>query len=261
MEQERVTTGQAAKLCSVTPDTILKWIKNKRIKAVKTAGGHYRIAMEKLKPFMVDSLEPNPVEEKPLQINYCWEYHAKEEAVNENCRECMIFKSKAEKCYLLFGLGKQAGHSQTFCTTSCYECEYFHFINQSPISVLVITENIEMKVKLKSDIKENLVLKFTSCSYDTSALIHDFRPDYIIIDESMVNSNADELCKHILNDPRAHGAQLIMAVPVNRNEKELPKGVCASISIPFTSSDMENCLMNLQNNFYGNKPLLTELVE
>jgi len=39
MDQDMVSTGQAAKLCSVTPDTILKWIKNNKIEAVQTAGG------------------------------------------------------------------------------------------------------------------------------------------------------------------------------------------------------------------------------
>ena len=38
-----LTTGQAAKLCSVTPDTILKWLKRGRLNGVRTAGGHYRI--------------------------------------------------------------------------------------------------------------------------------------------------------------------------------------------------------------------------
>ena len=70
MGQEIVSTGQAAKLCSVTPDTILKWIKNNRVEAVKTAGGHYRITKEKLKPYMVESLEPDPTDIKPIKIYF-----------------------------------------------------------------------------------------------------------------------------------------------------------------------------------------------
>jgi excisionase family DNA binding protein len=251
MEQERISTGQAAKLCSVTPDTILKWIKNKKIEAVKTAGGHYRITKEKLKPFMVERLDVAIPERELQQINYCWEFHAQDDGVNENCRECLIFKSKAEKCFLLFGLGKEAGHAQNYCTTSCYECEYFNFVNESPINVLVISENTELKSKLKDDVTGNIVLKFSSCGYDTSTLIQDFRPDYIIIDESMVNSNADELCKHILEDPRAHGSQLVLAITTQRVNDELPQGVCASIGIPFSALDMEECFQNLQKNFYG----------
>jgi excisionase family DNA binding protein len=256
MDQERVSTGQAAKLCSVTPDTVLKWIKNKRVEAVKTAGGHYRITKEKLKPYMVESLESEPPDTKPIKINYCWEYHSQNDSVNESCRDCMIFKSKAEKCFLMAGLGKQAGHAQTYCSSSCYECEYFHFINESPINVLIISENSEMKEKLKTDVKENLVLRATCCGYETSTLIQDFRPDYIIIDESMVKSNSDELCKHILEDPRVHGSQIILAITKQRATKDLPEGVCASVSVPFSAFDMEECFQNLQENFYGKQPVL-----
>jgi excisionase family DNA binding protein len=256
MDQDIISTGQAAKLCSVTPDTILKWIKNNKLEAIKTAGGHYRITKEKLQPYMVERLEPT--QQAPIQINYCWEYHARDDNVNESCRECLIFKSKAEKCYLLSGLGKQAGHAQTFCTTSCYECEYFQFISESPINVLIISENTDMKEKLKADVKENLVLKSSCCGYETSTLIQDFRPDYIIIDESMVKSNSDELCKHILDDPRAHGSQIILAVTKHKSDKELTRGVCASIGIPFSASDMEECFQNLQENFYGKQPVLAK---
>jgi len=256
MEQDMVSTGQAAKLCSVTPDTILKWIKNNKIEAVQTAGGHYRITKDKLKPYMVVSLEE--VQETTHQIDYCWQYHADKNNINENCRECMIFKSKAEKCYLVAGLGENAGHAQTFCTTSCYECEYFHLMNSSPISVLIISENQELKQKLQKEVNGNLTFKFACCGYDTSMIIQEFRPDYIIIDESMVNSNPDEICKHILNDPRVHGSQIVLAIAQQRSERKIPEGVCASIRIPFNASDMDECFQNLQKNFYGKQPVLTE---
>ena len=38
-----LTTGQAAKKLSVTPDTVLKWIKSGKLDAMKTPGGHNRI--------------------------------------------------------------------------------------------------------------------------------------------------------------------------------------------------------------------------
>ncbi len=115
-----------------------------------------------------------------------------------------------------------------------------------------------MKQKLQKDVNGNLTLKFACCGYDTSMIIQEFRPDYIIIDESMVNSNPDEICKHILNDPRVHGSQIILAIAKHRTEKKIPEGVCASIRIPFNASDMEECFQNLQKNFYGKQPVLTE---
>ena len=47
-----LTTGQAARLCSVTPDTVLKWIKKGRLRGVRTAGGHYRIERRLLDPLI-----------------------------------------------------------------------------------------------------------------------------------------------------------------------------------------------------------------
>ena len=38
-----LSTGKAAKALSVTPDTVLKWIKSGKLDARRTAGGHYRI--------------------------------------------------------------------------------------------------------------------------------------------------------------------------------------------------------------------------
>ena len=49
-----VSTGKAAELCSVTPDAVLKWIKTGKIQATRTAGGHYRISKECLKPFLAE---------------------------------------------------------------------------------------------------------------------------------------------------------------------------------------------------------------
>jgi excisionase family DNA binding protein len=259
MGQDMVSTGQAAKLCAVTPDTILKWIKNNRLEAVRTAGGHYRIMKEKLKPYLAESQTTSTKE--LLQINYCWEYHAKDEHINESCRDCMIFKSKAEKCYLMAGLGKNAGHAQTFCKTSCYECEYFNFVNKVQINVLIISENREMRKTLEAGDNRNLTLKFSCCGYETSTIIQEYKPDYIIIDESMVNSNPDELCKHILEDPRAHGSQIVLAITEKSTRHQIPDGVCASIRIPFYALDVEECIQNLQKNFFGKQPVVNELAK
>jgi excisionase family DNA binding protein len=47
------TTGQAAKYCHVSQATIINWIKDGRLEAYTTPGGHYRI----LKPKLVSFLE------------------------------------------------------------------------------------------------------------------------------------------------------------------------------------------------------------
>ena len=61
-EGQWLTTGQAAKYCSVKPDTVLKWIKRGRLTAERTPGGHYRIRPKDLEPLI---LTPRQVDAPP----------------------------------------------------------------------------------------------------------------------------------------------------------------------------------------------------
>lgn len=48
---EWFTTGQIARHCHVTPETVANWIKRGRLKAGTTPGGHYRVYREELVRF------------------------------------------------------------------------------------------------------------------------------------------------------------------------------------------------------------------
>jgi excisionase family DNA binding protein len=251
-KKEMVSTGQAAKLCAVTPDTILKWIKKSKIEAIQTAGGHYRIDREVLMPFITsaDQASEEALQPEANQITYCWEYHAKDGHMNENCRECMIFKSKAEKCYLMAGLGEEGGHAGIYCKNSCYECEYFHFINKKLINVLVITENNNLQNKLQSEPQNDIIVKFSCCGYDTATIIQNFNPDFIVLDETLVNSSYDEICKHLIKDPKLHKSQVVLAISTRLKGKKLQEGICATIHLPFSISDLAECFGQLRKNMY-----------
>src|SRR3990172_4938117 len=47
-----LTTGEAARHCLVTPDTIANWIASGHLPAQRTRGGQYRIRVEDLRAFM-----------------------------------------------------------------------------------------------------------------------------------------------------------------------------------------------------------------
>ncbi len=49
--KKRFTTGQIARHCHVTPETVANWIKAKRLKASTTPGGHYRVTIDELAGF------------------------------------------------------------------------------------------------------------------------------------------------------------------------------------------------------------------
>ena len=250
--RDTISTGQAAKLCGVQPDTILKWIKRKKIEASKTAGGHYRIPKEEINPYIIEDQEI--ITDNSESIHYCWEYHSESETPSESCRSCIIFRSKAEKCYLMAGLGKVAGYTQKYCKNSCYECEYFNFINRTPTNVLIVTEDEELEKDLNINAKENFVLKFCCCGYETSYAIQEFHPDFIFIDQTLKKSSSNEICKHLLTDPRIHGSQIILTSSTKVNDDDLPKGICASIKSPYTTKDLEECINRLKESFFGEQP-------
>ena len=105
MNSRMLTTGQAAKLCSVTPDTVLKWIHSGALPARRTAGGHHRIDEQDLTQF-VGPIRQNSVDKEPAPVessetgstHYCWEYNNGDE-VPTGCQECVVYKMRAQRCY------------------------------------------------------------------------------------------------------------------------------------------------------------------
>lgn len=59
------STHDAAKICRVTPMTVIRWIKEGKIPAFKTAGGHRRILRSDLVRFCKSRGIPFPVEAEP----------------------------------------------------------------------------------------------------------------------------------------------------------------------------------------------------
>ncbi len=51
-EKDFLTTTQVAKRCNISRFTVLKWVKQGRIKAIKLLSGHYRIPESEVKSFM-----------------------------------------------------------------------------------------------------------------------------------------------------------------------------------------------------------------
>jgi len=112
-----LTTGQAAELCSVTPDAVLKWIKAGKLPASRTAGGHYR----------VDPVDLERLGLLPLygEYRYCWEHRAKGGEVDAVCRTCLVYRARAERCYEVAAVdgGPPGGHD--CCPGACKDCEFY----------------------------------------------------------------------------------------------------------------------------------------
>ncbi|MBT8396566.1 MAG: excisionase family DNA-binding protein [Gemmatimonadetes bacterium] len=223
-----LTTGQAAKLCAVTPDTVLKWIKKGRLAATRTAGGHYRVALPDLEPFMAGFGQPNsaltaPEKFPPIPSHdgtkedseevSCWEFLSGDGEVRDACRQCVVYRVKATRCFLMAGLDSDIGHAHEFCEGSCEDCVYFRRIQGMSTQVLLISSDDELVNRIEWTGDDSVSLRFARNGYEASALVQEFRPEIAIIDLEGLPDQGFGLLDSIAADPRLPHIRVILAIP------------------------------------------------
>ena len=237
-----LSTGQASKSLSVTPDTILKWIKQGRISALRTPGGHYRISREDINALLNQKEQTTfatPLSTSEKSLLYCWEFFAGESEVKQGCLDCLVYRSQALKCFEMNHLSKDVGFKGLSNSSSCRKCSYFRYQLGRPFNVLVITDNDSCRESLLRDSRgkgERIDLQFANCEYEYSLLIDRFRPDFVVLDCAMLEDKCRELCHHLANDPRIQGSTIILATPARRLSISFPGTF--RIRHPFTLEDL-----------------------
>ena len=126
-----LSTGEAADIFNVDPDTVLRWIKSGEIPAIRTPGGHYRIPRNVFLTKMIEDTSINEKKDTQPVLSYCWEFNSESGIIRNECKECIVYKSKASRCYELSILPVPAGHAKLFCSESCEDCHYFKSILHS----------------------------------------------------------------------------------------------------------------------------------
>ena len=205
-----VTTGRAARLCGVTPDTILRWIKSGRLAAQRTAGGHHRIVVSDLESLIPDlhSVQTRPA---TLAQQHCWEFMNPAGEVGEACRKCIVYQSRAEWCFRLAEIDQQIGHSHSHCATSCEECPYYQHISKL-VNILVISQDAELVSLLEEGRHEPLDLRFARNGYEASAMMERFHPGFVVLDCTAEGIDHADLVESLASDERVPGVKVILAV-------------------------------------------------
>jgi len=126
-----ITTGEAAAIFDIAPDTVLRWIKSGDIPAIRTPGGHCRINRNVFLTKMIKDTTINEKDETQSPLSYCWENNSQAGKVRDECKDCIAYKSQASKCYELCNLPASIGHAKLFCSESCNDCQYFKSILHS----------------------------------------------------------------------------------------------------------------------------------
>jgi len=245
-----LTTGQAAKLCSVTPDTILKWIRKGRLEAARTAGGHFRIERRLLEPLIPTSGATDgsgqPFSECHAPALRCWEYLGDRGAVREDCKQCVVYRVRAGRCFMMAGLEQDIGHAKRFCQDSCQDCVYFRRVKGLATNVLLITSDEGLIERLAEEDNDSLAMRFARNAYDASAIIQDFRPAFAVIDEELLATGESGLLDSMSGDPRIPGMRIILVVPRSKTgeKADRPKSnlIVDIIEKPFRLRQIANVI-------------------
>jgi excisionase family DNA binding protein len=127
MNKVYLTTFQAAELLSVTPDSVLKWIKSGILEARRTPGGHYRIARKNIDVLLNKSKKTTISGDN--QPRYCWEFNLQDDNCTDSCVDCLVYKARAMRCYEMSSFPTDFGVLKLFCKSSCDDCEYYRITN------------------------------------------------------------------------------------------------------------------------------------
>jgi excisionase family DNA binding protein len=110
----------------VSPDTIVKWIKEKNLPAQRTIGGQFRIFVDNLREFMVrNEMSTELLDAEVDSRPYCWEYHREARCGGSttgfSCSECLVYRTKTLNCFEL----RAVNADRDWAHSSCKDCGYY----------------------------------------------------------------------------------------------------------------------------------------
>jgi excisionase family DNA binding protein len=245
-----LSTGDAATLCSVTPDTVLKWIRAGKIKALRTPGGHHRIPRQALAPLIEKHYPELSVADNRGPFLYCWEFNSESGVIPEDCRKCIVYRSRTRRCYEMESLPTEVGHARRFCKGTCDECEYFKMVQGQHPNLLVVTDQKVLRAMLETERETtNFNLRITDCEYRCSMSIEKFRPDYVVIDCAMGAERSREFVNLLYEDPRIPFVRIILVGNRSDLPKECDKRVFASLEHGFSVSTLTDLIAGTSSQF------------
>ncbi len=244
--KEFLTTSQAAKLLSVSPDTVLKWVKAGKIKSKRTLGGHFRIPNTEIRVFN-GSIKEHPDKSSNnssiVPYQYCWEYMAAGGPIQSECKDCITFRSRASRCYELKDIPGGMGCLNLMCDTDCTNCEYYKVVNGQKLNILVISENQNIVQDFNTlDDSGLFKIHFSKDEYSAAVKIHENRPDYIIVDCSIGKKRTGFICNNLFDDIRIPVVRIILTSKSKNIKDYCDKEVFGWIRKPFNIEQLNECI-------------------
>jgi len=245
-QKEFLTTTQAAELLSVSPDTVLKWVKAGKIESTRTLGGHFRIPRSALN--LADTEISSDKSTRPefkavAAYQYCWEFLARGGEVKPDCLECITYRSRTRRCYELRDLPEGLGCLRVYCKSTCDDCDYFRMVDEQELNVILLSESGRLVRDWQGESNINgLQVQLAENEYECASIIQTFRPDFIVVDCAMGKRRTAAVCRNLFNDARIPVVRIILASKTRQLKKYCDKEVCAWITRPFTIGQLKQCI-------------------
>jgi len=249
-----MTTGEVAKLCGVTPDAVLKWIKAGKLPATRTPGGHFRVSRATCSAKgLGESPHEEPQQATPVttpantEESRCWEFFGTDGKPKDACLKCVVFVAGARHCYKLAELGTQTGHKRNFCgKDDCEPCSFYRASHGMTTAVLVVTRDDALTRRLENDIDHSrITLQVARSGYDASIAIAAFHPTLVVLDSDVPEVREGQLPESIMRDERVPGAAVFVAMREG-DEVTVDRDSAPTIEAPFSARQVEELAAGLR---------------
>ena len=247
MEAEYLSTGEVARLCGVTRDAVVKWIKKGKLPATQTPGGHYRVAREVCeamghltgdRPPPDTRATPMPDATADSESLRCWEYFGEPGSPREVCKSCLVYLARAQKCYRLAELSERSRHRLHFCRNHCRTCAYYRACQGLATEVLIVTRDEALTHRLLMRADPSVVsMRFARSGYESSAIISTFSPALVVLDSALPEVRDGGLPRCIREDDRIPGTRVVVAL--REGDGSVPDGDIPTLGAPFTAKQIE----------------------
>lgn len=251
--KDYLTTTEAAKLLSVSPDTVLKWVRAGKVNSYRTLGGHFRIPVSELN--IPKSSQKSPAaktpEDKELSPvhQYCWEYLAGGGEIDPKCKDCITFRSRAQRCYELKDLPGEFGCLNLMCDTNCAECDYYNLVFGQRQKVLIVSQSKRLvRDGDESKWSRRFDVRLVDNEYEAAVTIQEFRPDYVVVDCSFGQQKTTAICDHLFNDIRIPVVRIILSSKSKDIEDYCDRDVFAWLQRPFTIAQLHDCIGGISSS-------------
>lgn len=244
LERQYYTTSQAARLLAVSPDTVLRWVRQGKISSYNTPGGHSRIPREAVEQMLHSPQQPVSRTEPPvLPYHYCWEFYGDKGEIKPACRECVVYRSRARRCYEMRDIPEQFGHLKLHCHSDCNACDYYEKVRGQGTSVLLVTRNRHLRYSMLSEArKADIIVRGASDEYECATILDEFRPDYIVLDGTFGRKRTQDICRHLSSDKRIPFTKIILTSREDFNKDCFEGRIFCWIEKPFTFAQLRCCL-------------------